>query len=142
MSRSMATRPHATWSCAIIQSVDRCSAPTCATKQLLCRVERPHMQLNSCSVEFGILANKWRILHRPLDVGLEFCHSTIKACCALHNYVRKKDGVNFEDTLYEWPLQCNPSNVRAAHHRLAVRDHFTNYFTSPAGSIPWQYDKV
>jgi hypothetical protein len=36
----------------------------------------------------------------------------------------------------------NPSNVRAAHHGLAVRDHFTNYFTSPAGSIPWQYYSV
>jgi hypothetical protein len=106
-------------------------------------VLRPHVQLNSCFAEFGILANKWRILHRPLDVGLEFCDSIIKACCALHNYVRKNGGVNFEDTLYECPLQSlNPSNIRAVHHGLAVRDHFTNYFTSPAGSIHWQYDKV
>nr|CAI5844571.1 unnamed protein product [Callosobruchus analis] len=35
---------------------------------------------------FGILANKWRI---------------IKAACILHNFVRCKGGVNFDDTLHE-----------------------------------------
>ena len=38
---------------------------------------------------FGILANKWRILHRPTDVKPDFC-DIIRACRVLHNYVRKK----------------------------------------------------
>lgn len=40
---------------------------------------------------FGILANKWRILHRPLDTNLEFTDFIIKACCMLHNFVRKHE---------------------------------------------------
>lgn len=27
---------------------------------------------------FGIMANKWRILHRALDVNLQFCHLIIQ----------------------------------------------------------------
>jgi hypothetical protein len=36
---------------------------------------------------FGILANKWRIFHRPLNVSLERPEDIIKTCCALHNSV-------------------------------------------------------
>ena len=55
-----------------------------------------------CTV--GILANKRRIFHRPIDVKPDFC-DIIKACCVLHNYVRKNDGIQFDDTLYECPLE-------------------------------------
>jgi hypothetical protein len=48
---------------------------------------------------FGILASKWRIFYRPIDVGVEFCDSMVKACCVLHNYVRHKDGIHFMDTV-------------------------------------------
>ena len=41
---------------------------------------------------FGILANKWRIFHRPLDVTPQFCDSIVKARCILHNFVRRKMG--------------------------------------------------
>uniref|UniRef100_A0A6P7F4P0 Protein ALP1-like n=1 Tax=Diabrotica virgifera virgifera TaxID=50390 RepID=A0A6P7F4P0_DIAVI len=30
---------------------------------------------------FGILANKWRIFHRPLNVDITLCESIIKVCC-------------------------------------------------------------
>ena len=32
---------------------------------------------------FGILANKWRIFHRPLDVTPQFCDIRVKACCTI-----------------------------------------------------------
>ena len=38
---------------------------------------------------FGILANKWRIFHRPIDVNPDFCDNIIRTCYVLHNYVRK-----------------------------------------------------
>ena len=38
---------------------------------------------------FGILANKWRIFHRSIDVKPDFCDNIVKACCVLHDYVRK-----------------------------------------------------
>jgi hypothetical protein len=47
---------------------------------------------------FGILVNKWRIFHRPPDVGEQFCDSIIMWCCVLHNFVRMKDGIHFPDT--------------------------------------------
>lgn len=36
---------------------------------------------------FGILTNKWRVLHQPLIVTINFA-DIIKACCILHNFVR------------------------------------------------------
>lgn len=30
---------------------------------------------------FGILANKWRILHRAINVQYEFATDIVKACC-------------------------------------------------------------
>jgi hypothetical protein len=92
---------------------------------------------------FGMMASKWRILHRPLDVNLSFCNSIIAACCVLHNYVRQRDGVNFEDTLYECPLQSiNSTKVRSSRAGTTTRDYFAKYFISPQGSIPWQYENI
>jgi hypothetical protein len=38
------------------------------------------------------------------DVKTEFC-DIIKACCVLHNYVRKNGGIQLADNLYECPLE-------------------------------------
>jgi len=46
---------------------------------------------------FGVLSNKWRVLHTPLLVEPDFADDIIKSCCILHNFVRKIDGYNFED---------------------------------------------
>ena len=48
---------------------------------------------------FGILSNKWRVFHRPLNVSVELSLKIAQACCVLHNFVRERDGYNFEDTL-------------------------------------------
>ncbi|XP_052747354.1 uncharacterized protein LOC128199910 isoform X1 [Bicyclus anynana] len=45
---------------------------------------------------FGILANKWRIIHRAIDLNVDTAIQVIKACAVLHNFVREKDGINFE----------------------------------------------
>jgi len=41
---------------------------------------------------FGMLANKWRIFHRPLDATPQFCDSIVQACCILHNFVHLNNG--------------------------------------------------
>lgn len=41
---------------------------------------------------FGILANKWRIFHRPINVNIELINDIIKSACILHNFVRDRDG--------------------------------------------------
>jgi hypothetical protein len=92
---------------------------------------------------FGIMANKWRILHRPQDVNLEFYDSIIKVCCILQNYVHLRDGVNYEDTLYECSLpSIHPTRERGSHVGATTRDYFAKYFTSPHGSVAWQYEKI
>jgi hypothetical protein len=90
-----------------------------------------------------ILANKWRIFHRTIDVKPDFCDNIIKACCVPHNYVRRNDGIQFADTLYECPLESvEPVGTRDSVRGIAVREHFAKYFTSPQGSVPWQYGKM
>jgi hypothetical protein len=53
---------------------------------------------------FGIVCNKWRIFHCAIDVCPDFCDAIVKTCCILHNFVRRGDGFQFQDTLYEYPL--------------------------------------
>jgi hypothetical protein len=43
--------------------------------------------------------------YSPIDVGVEFYDSMVKACCVLHNYVRQKDGIHFMDAVYECRLE-------------------------------------
>jgi hypothetical protein len=77
------------------------------------------------------MANKWKILHRPLDVKLEFRDSVIKACCIHHNYVHLGDGVNYEDMLHECPLpSTNPAKEQGSQGGVNTRDYLANYFTS------------
>lgn len=59
----------------------------------LCRARR----YIECS--FGIMVNKWRVLHRPLNVALDLTEEIVLALCMLHNFVRVRDGYSFEDTL-------------------------------------------
>jgi len=69
-------------------------------KQRICnyRVTRSR-RMAECS--FGILANKWRIFHRPFNVISQFCDSMEKVCCISHNFVRRNVEIQLEDTLYE-----------------------------------------
>jgi hypothetical protein len=54
---------------------------------------------------FGILCNKWRIFRRKIEVRPDFCDVIFKTCCILHNFVRQRDGFQFQDALYECPLK-------------------------------------
>lgn len=89
---------------------------------------------------FGILTNKWRIFHRPLDVNVESAETIIKTCCTLHNFVIERDGVDVENTLnviglFEGDAVVKPQVPRSA---LAIREKFAEYFCSEEGSVPWQ----
>jgi hypothetical protein len=92
---------------------------------------------------FGILANKWRNFHRPLDVTPHFCNCIVQASCILHNFVHLNNGFQLEDTLYE----SNSESILATGTRgntkgKQVIDYFAKYFTSLHEAVPWQYHKV
>lgn len=90
---------------------------------------------------FGILSNKWRIFHRPMNVSEGTAVAIIKACCALHNFVRVRDGFKFEDTLTVTGLHDRQSieqEMRGRKSAYKYRDAFADHFCSHAGAVSWQ----
>ncbi|KAG8291498.1 hypothetical protein J6590_108747 [Homalodisca vitripennis] len=88
---------------------------------------------------FGILANKWRIFHRPLNVDVDLAIDIVKACCILHNYVRSRDGLQFVDTLYKFPTDNDDSECthRNRQYNSNTRNILAEYFVNE-GAVPWQ----
>ena len=95
---------------------------------------------------FGILGNKWRIFHRPLNVDISPAEDIVKAACVLHNYVGSKDGCEFNDTLTiegVTPLRhSHAMSSRGSRDALSIREKFADYFMTLEGSFPWQHSKV
>ena len=93
---------------------------------------------------FGILTNKWRIFHTPMNLSLQFSKDVVKACCILHNFVRDREGIKFEDTLTINGLE-NVSTIPDEDESLSsltIRDKFANYFCSTEGSLSWQLNCI
>ena len=72
-----------------------------------------------------------------------FVKEIVLATCVLHNFVRVRDGFRFDDT-----LTCPMGNIpvvgtgESSLSSKRNRDIFADYFTAPAGSVPWQYDMI
>ena len=82
---------------------------------------------------FGILSNKWRILHRPLNGNLDLALSIVKACCSLHNFTLNRDGYKFEDTLTIEGLQNSrerPEITQGGNTLNVMRNTWADYFIS------------
>lgn len=92
---------------------------------------------------FGILSNKWRIFHRPLNVSFRLAKKIVKACCVLHNFVLVKDGYAFHHTLkIKGFHNLTSTSPLTGRNGYTVRDEFANYFISSAGQVPWQNEKI
>jgi len=95
---------------------------------------------------FGITAHKWRVLLKRIEVNVAFATSITLACCILHNFViTEKNQNTYENsethpTINEnIPLQAVRYN-RPTRRAIDVRNHFADWFISPAGEVPWQYE--
>ncbi|XP_068126549.1 uncharacterized protein [Hyperolius riggenbachi] len=91
---------------------------------------------------FGILANKWRVFYAPIQLEANFVHDIIKTACILHNVVLLRDGFVFEHTLNNPLHDVSWSTVRGPASGMLVRNTFTDYFISPEGEVPFQYEKI
>nr|CAH7714061.1 unnamed protein product [Callosobruchus chinensis] len=92
---------------------------------------------------FGIFVNKWRIFHTAINLDETFVKTIILSCAVLHNFVRQRDGYQFEDIL-TCPSDDIPIVGTGGGSLVAkqTRDVFADYFISPSGSVPWQYNKI
>jgi len=87
---------------------------------------------------FGVLANKWRIFHTTILVSSEFVDDIIKSCCILHNFVRKRDGYNYEDMESECHLDdIEVIGTGSRTNGIEVREAFAEYFVNE-GAVPFQ----
>lgn len=65
----------------------------------------------------------------------------IKSCCVLHNFVRRRDGFNNEDTETNMLDDIEVHGTGARTQGTEVRDYFAKYFMGP-GSVPFQFQNI
>ncbi|XP_047132525.1 putative nuclease HARBI1 [Hydra vulgaris] len=118
---------------------------------------------------FGILAARCRIFRKPIIAKEEVVINVTKAATALHNYLMH--GRQFEPLNQYCPSKLvdyeTPSGLQAGEWRSNISDYqgltnlqkqlgsnnytrdaktvrelFRDFFSSPQGQVPWQYDMV
>ena len=100
---------------------------------------------------FGLLAQRWRIFQRRINLHPEQCEKVVQACCVLHNYLQKSTGNSTpnnvqdeRDSLQEYQAMQNLTNMgcRESADAYSVRDKFKVYFCMGDGEVQWQYTTV
>ena len=98
---------------------------------------------------FGILAARFRLYHRKINLDPDNINLVIQATCVLHNYLQNSTTAGSgelalpatqvtADGLNDIEHVGNHSGNNACH----VRDSFKAYFTSETGALHWQYNVV
>uniref|UniRef100_A0A1B6H4T8 DDE Tnp4 domain-containing protein n=1 Tax=Cuerna arida TaxID=1464854 RepID=A0A1B6H4T8_9HEMI len=106
---------------------------------------RLHRARRYVECAFGILSNKWRIFHRPLNVSKKFSKNIVKACVVLHNIVRSRDVGGQDDEIIVPGSQFRNlirNTKQTGKTGKGVRTIFANYFVSDEGKLPWQLSKI
>ncbi|XP_063912883.1 putative nuclease HARBI1 [Zophobas morio] len=108
---------------------------------------------------FGILANRFQILQRDINLSVDKVQDITLTCCVLHNYIKKNDGksylqgIDHENTesvnitngswreeVFSTSLQACTVN-RSPNDAMKIRSIFTKYFNKE-GFVPWQWEAV
>ncbi|KAL2096763.1 hypothetical protein ACEWY4_005970 [Coilia grayii] len=106
---------------------------------------------------FGILTQRWRVYQRRMQLAPDTVDKVIKATCVLCNYLRKETAEDGRHRNVEADEDENedeeavdrflPNIPPLRGHRRPLqamqnRDTLCRYFTSPAGQVNWQLDRV
>ncbi len=67
----------------------------------------------------------------------DFIDEIVKACFILHNFVRKRDGINFEDSETYPYVDVHDFGPFPRGRGLEIRDYFAAYFMGP-GAVTFQ----
>ena len=106
------------------------------------RPSRARQQVESA---FGILSNKWRILHRQLEQSYENNLETVQACCFLHNILLRKNPITQKelDSSSEMIPITAGGGLNASGNKEArlMRQKLADYFMGE-GAVDFQWDKI
>ena len=98
-------------------------------------------------IAFGILANRWRLFHRRIQLNPDNVTTVVKATVLLHNILtlpadKVRNEVIDRGTILDDDAFQDLANVGSQPATAAndVRNYFTDYFNSVAGSVEWQND--
>ena len=96
-------------------------------------------------IAFGILANRWRLFHRRIQLNPDSVTTVVKATVLLHNILTVPADKVYSEVIDRGPILDDDAfqdlaNVgsRPATAANDVRNYFTDYFNSVAGSVEWQ----
>ena len=107
---------------------------------------------------FGLLAQRFRVMLSTCELIPENARTVMKCCTTLHNLLldrlpSPKNAVDREDAHMNvlpgawrehviWPEQPQPRAGRANTDGKKVRETLADFFGSPVGIVPWQWDKA
>ncbi|XP_045775421.1 uncharacterized protein LOC123874228 [Maniola jurtina] len=85
---------------------------------------------------FGILSNKFRILHSRIGLQNEKAKIVVMACVHLHNFMKRNERTT-DGVLNE--MQQNIPQIALNVEPSVIRNELKCYFLSEQGQLPWQY---
>lgn len=115
---------------------------------------------------FGVMANRFRVLRKPICLRPENVKTIVKTICVLHNFamMRKSSAQIYappgtfdtekENTIIlgNWRDEGMPrenllplQNENAHNYSITakeIREEFRDYFVSPEGEVSWQYKHI
>ena len=109
---------------------------------------------------FGILAQRWQILLRTMQQASDNVRLIVEACVCLHNLMRMRYStlqnsvLDTEDENHQiipgiWrdaglmhALKKIKGATRANTSGKQQQEYLQHYFSSPAGSVPWQNNMI
>ncbi|XP_005089117.1 uncharacterized protein LOC101849971 [Aplysia californica] len=102
----------------------------------------------SIKCAFGIMAAKWSVLKTTLNMKPETAVKVVLSCCALHNFVRKRDEDENSDliddndnSLFQMEADTSATIGRPGQQALDIRNEFAELFLFTL-SVPWQFDRA
>ena len=111
---------------------------------------------------FGILSAKWRMFHRPIKGNVDLVKLIMAATVCLHNYLHLTDNANYIPAGFvdrgnilpvDWRHEVNNEGAglrivrqigrnRYSYDAGIARENFIEYFNTPQGEVPWQWQQV
>ena len=115
---------------------------------------------------FCILSAKWRIFYRPIKGNVDLVKVIVAATVCLHNYRRLTDNANYIPAGFvdsddirgnivpgDWRHDVATEGAglrilrqiggnRYSYDAGFARENFMEYFNSPEGEVPWQWQHV